>query len=415
MRRPVISCSTQQSRALLFSRRSVHIAQSPTASIPLSMDVSDLIKDVPQISGDGPFPKAPKFEVLGTPASLLNVALPASSTLYTRRGTLVGVNGSLENVTSTLSILRPTARALAGIPFLYQKITSTTPLTALITSKSGSAQTTFAVLSLDGRLDWTIAQRNALLAWSGSTLTVKPKLVPSLSLSRWGNTVLSGRGEVAIVGKGQIYQVTLQDETEEFAVHPANVVAYTSNLPAAKPTPYRLRHTRMRLQVPKLTSWFSKFLPSSSSASSSPSPLSSFSESKSGAFLSRAWYKTKSAIRTFIWGEELFFKFKGPCTVLVQSRAPRLADVIPGAEAREVYEYARVQPSSFAPAPAAAVASATAATEVGGVTTEEGDVVLEDAKKPGNASNGGHLKVASVDASGKVEFRSVDNFKEFIK
>ena len=39
-----------------------------------------------------------KFEVLGAPYSLLSVALPASSVLYSRRGTLVGVNGRAENV-----------------------------------------------------------------------------------------------------------------------------------------------------------------------------------------------------------------------------------------------------------------------------------------------------------------------------
>jgi hypothetical protein len=39
-----------------------------------------------------------QFEVLGAPYSLLSVSLPASSTLYTRRGTLAGLNGKIENV-----------------------------------------------------------------------------------------------------------------------------------------------------------------------------------------------------------------------------------------------------------------------------------------------------------------------------
>ncbi|ODQ72154.1 hypothetical protein LIPSTDRAFT_40171, partial [Lipomyces starkeyi NRRL Y-11557] len=274
-----------------------------------------------------------KFDVLGTPASLLNVALPASATLFTRRGTLVGVNGELDNVTSTLSMLKPTVRTLVGIPFLYQKITSTTPLTALITSKSSSVQTTFAVVSMDGRLDWTIAQRNALLAWTGSTLTVKPKLVPSLSLSRWGNTVLSGRGEIALVGKGQIYQVTLQDESDEFVVHPANILAYTSNLPAPKPVPYRLRHSRIklpRLQVPQsISKSYRRLFPSL------------LQDTNIVQFLSRTWYRIITVLRTAIWGDELFFKFKGPCTLLIQSRATRLSDLIP---ASEMDELARVQP-----------------------------------------------------------------------
>jgi hypothetical protein len=39
-----------------------------------------------------------RFEVLGTPYSLLSVSLSASQRLYTRRGTLVGVSGKVENV-----------------------------------------------------------------------------------------------------------------------------------------------------------------------------------------------------------------------------------------------------------------------------------------------------------------------------
>lgn len=40
----------------------------------------------------------PKFEVLGSVCSLLNVSIPALWPLYTRRGTLVSVHGQIENV-----------------------------------------------------------------------------------------------------------------------------------------------------------------------------------------------------------------------------------------------------------------------------------------------------------------------------
>lgn len=39
-----------------------------------------------------------RFEVLGSPYSLLSVSLSASQNLYTRKGTLVGVSGNAENV-----------------------------------------------------------------------------------------------------------------------------------------------------------------------------------------------------------------------------------------------------------------------------------------------------------------------------
>lgn len=112
--------------------------------------------------------------MLGSPYSLLSVSLSASQNLYTRRGTLVAVNGKVENAVSSLSILVPFRRAPLGIPFLYQKLSSTSPITALISSKS--PVTTFAVVHLDGRLDWLVAQRQALLAWTGHALSVSPRV-----------------------------------------------------------------------------------------------------------------------------------------------------------------------------------------------------------------------------------------------
>lgn len=41
-----------------------------------------------------------RFEVLGTPYSLLSVTLSASQRLYTQRGTLVAVSGKPQNVRS---------------------------------------------------------------------------------------------------------------------------------------------------------------------------------------------------------------------------------------------------------------------------------------------------------------------------
>lgn len=103
---------------------------------------------------------------------------------------------------STLSILQPFRRIVSGIPFLYQKvwialhtapssadgsqITAASPIQALIATKSAS--TSFTVVHLDGRLDWMVAQRNALLAWTGHTLTIKPKL--NKDLVRWAHRVV---------------------------------------------------------------------------------------------------------------------------------------------------------------------------------------------------------------------------------
>lgn len=42
-----------------------------------------------------------RFDVLGTPYSLLSVTLSASQRLYTRRGTLVAVSGKAQNVSTS--------------------------------------------------------------------------------------------------------------------------------------------------------------------------------------------------------------------------------------------------------------------------------------------------------------------------
>jgi uncharacterized protein (AIM24 family) len=155
------------------------------------------------------------FEVIGTPFSLLSVSLSASQTLFTRRGTLIGLNGKSEN---TLSFLEPFKRAPVGIPFLYQKISSTTPVTALVATKSPISS--IVTVNLDGRQDWIISQRQALLAWTGHTLSLKPQYNVKLGLAHWGNTYITGRGLLALVGSGQIYQVQLK-AGESYVAHPA--------------------------------------------------------------------------------------------------------------------------------------------------------------------------------------------------
>ena len=70
-------------------------------------------------------------------------------------------------------MLEPVTRAFLRIPFLYQKVVATSPITALISTKLPS--TALAVVHLDGSLDWMLAGK-ALLAWTGQTLSVRPTL-----------------------------------------------------------------------------------------------------------------------------------------------------------------------------------------------------------------------------------------------
>jgi uncharacterized protein (AIM24 family) len=77
-------------------------------------------------------------------------------------------------------------------------------------------------VQLDGRQDWLIAQRQALLAWTGLTLSVKPQYNFKLGVANWGNSFVTGRGLMALAGSGQIYQVQLK-AGEDYIAHPRSV------------------------------------------------------------------------------------------------------------------------------------------------------------------------------------------------
>jgi uncharacterized protein (AIM24 family) len=280
---------------------------------------------------------------------------------------------------STLSLLSPFSRALTGVPFLYQRLTSTTPITALISTKSPT--TTFTVLHLDGTTDWMVAQRSALLAWTGHTLSVTPRIQHNLPLAHWGSSELTGRGLAALSAPGHIYQLTLS-EGEEFTAHPSNVVAYT--ITRTPPLPFRFKSSGIRFQVPSVTALLDniKF-------------FRSMRTTETYKFLSRVLYSLRTTTRRTIWGDRLFLHFKGPTTILMSSRGARISDV-----------FTRDQVNEIADAPA-------------GVVAEAVDVVtnpkpIEEAPVKVNEPNV-RINVASVGKDGKVEFADAKNLNDFEK
>ncbi len=155
-----------------IARRFLQIQATPSSTTPtIDIPQSSTLNISPPTDSSSP---DARFEVLGPTSSLLSVSLSASQNLFTRRGTLVGVSGSPENAISTLSPLSPFRRALLGVPFLYQRVASTIPLSLLIGIRTPN--TSFTVLNLDGRSDWIITQKNGLVAWTGQSLIVKLSL-----------------------------------------------------------------------------------------------------------------------------------------------------------------------------------------------------------------------------------------------
>ncbi|KAF2487022.1 mitochondrial biogenesis AIM24-domain-containing protein [Neohortaea acidophila] len=356
-------CSQSRTALRFPTRRFIHISATPSATEP--QQHLDTREAGP---GSNSTPDA-RFEVLGTPFSLLSASISASQNLYTRKGTLVGFNGKAENAVSTLSLLEPFRRILFGIPFVYQRVSSTTPYTALISTKS--AITSLVVVHLDGRLDWMVAQRNALLAWTGHTLQLSPRVNRKLSLAHWGSTSVSGRGLLALSGKGLIHQITLKTG-DEYVIHPSNIIAYSVMQHA--PQPYRFKASSMRFQIPNPLSW----LPDTRF-------WRTMRETAVWRFFRDASFTIRTWARRTIWGDRLFLHFHGPATILVQSRGSSLRDVL---TTRDVNELADT-PAGVAPKAIALQSAAEAGTST---------------QAPGSQARPATLSFASVGREGTVKF-----------
>lgn len=298
--------------------------RSFSTSLRRANNVSQQLKDLPSVSGGGPFPLLPQFQPIGTPPSLVSVSLPASSTLFARRGSIVSINGQLDTITSRLSSLSAFARTVQGMPFLYNRISATAPATLLVSTNT-SYQSSLAIVSLDGRTDWTVAQRDALFAWAGAALHVQPNTSLFGSsrggTTRWGNTYLTGRGDVALVGRGQIFKIDLTED-EDILVHPANLLAYTTAQGStnAHGQFVKLNHSAPLLQLPKLP--FVERLLANNSL------LKSYLDSD----FHRAVQNTNKSIRKtwakwFGTGNQLL-QIQGPRTILIQSQRTDLRQIV---------------------------------------------------------------------------------------
>ncbi|KAL4811181.1 mitochondrial biogenesis AIM24-domain-containing protein [Aspergillus unguis] len=363
--------------------RYVQIRATPTER-PAAVNGSNLpIVDTPSSAESADA----RFEVVGAPYSLLSVSLSASQNLYTRRGTLVGLSGKADNVISTLSVLEPFRRAPVGVPFLYQKISSASPVTALISTRS--PVTSFAVVHLNGSVDWMVAQRRALLAWTGRSLSISPTIQTSLSVAHWGSSEVTGRGLLALVGSGQLYSVELK-AGEQYIVHPSNVVAYSMN--KNPPRPYRFKSTTLKFQVPGLKS-FPGFLQNTQF-------IKAMSETESWKTAMRIFHTFRTWSRKTIWGDRLFLQFDGPSTILLQSRGARINDILSTNEVNELASAPRgltiLPKDPEGKKPQAPEADETDARNVPGPRTV--DEIEQEVK-------GVTQRIAVLTKEGKVEFK----------
>lgn len=225
-----------------------------------------------------------------------------------------------------------------------------------------------------------VSQRNALLAWTGHTLTLSSRIQRKLSVTHWGSTHLTGRGLAALSAPGQIYQLTLGDG-EEFAAHPGSVVAYAVSRNA--PQPFRFKSTSLRFQVPALTSWFTNI-----------EFVKNMRMTDTYKLIARTLFSLRTMARRTIWGDRLFLQFKGPTTILMSSRGVRVVDSLSSEQINEI-----------ADSPAGTLSAALQPGNSGKKITE-GTTKIDE-----NAS----ITVAAVQKDGKVAFEDAKDLKEFVR
>lgn len=230
-----------------------------------------------------------------------------------------------------------------------------------------------------------ISQRNALVAWTGHTLSPSSRIQQDMPLAYWGSTHLTGRGLAALSAPGQIYQLTLS-EGEEFVAHPGSVVAYPISRDA--PKPFQLKSSSLRLQLPSLVSW----LPKSSA-------LTKLRSQSAYQALSRSLFGLWTTIKRAIWGDRLFLHFKGPATILMSSRGVRAADIL-----------TREQVNEVAAAPTGSLALALEPHAV-----DEGQTMGSTEPKKMEQQPPTAIHVASVHNDGKVVFEEAKDLKEFVR
>lgn len=230
-----------------------------------------------------------------------------------------------------------------------------------------------------------------MLAWTGNSLSVTPVLPTNLSTTAFGTSTATGRGLLALSGVGQIYSLTL-GAGESYIAHPSNVLAYALSPTAATPQPHRFKSSTLKLQIPlSLGNWFP-----------TPAFWRAVQESTTYKTVHNLLLRLRTWSRRTIWGDRLFLRFEGPTTILIQSRASRVRDVLTADQVNEI-----------ADAPAGTVAATVRDVHDAHDADAErrrmgvrGATPSAEPAAPAPASVQPKLEVKSVSDDGKVAFQA---------
>ena len=147
-------------------------------------------------TGRGPFIELPKFSPVGSPGSLLKMQIPASSTVNIRLGSMIALNGNLDQ----LSLRKK-------LDSDFQLLEAMAPATMVI---SGNHDEAYRVLDVS----------NDITAWCGYDMELKR----CFFFFFFQGYRTSGRGTMVVSGGSSLYEVNLLPG-EEIDVVPENLIA----------------------------------------------------------------------------------------------------------------------------------------------------------------------------------------------
>lgn len=268
----------------------------------------------------------PRFEPLGNPASLINVTLPASSVLNLRSNSILAANGDLNNITSKVSILK-----LLTKPLIYNKISSTTPLSLILSNKGSNNY--FINLELSQNEEWTVFNTKNLVGWYGPDLEI--------TNSKIGVKLESGnnKSNVILNGKAQLFTLNLESE-EKIYLNPKSIIAINAQNQGEF---HKLNSSSLQLSIPSfkfLDSWKITFnslyqkisqyitpklqqdqsevkvIESSKTIESTKEETKSF-EIRQSLKSMGTWISSK--FNQIVSKDKIFYEVKGPATIIVQN------------------------------------------------------------------------------------------------
>ncbi|EGV62753.1 hypothetical protein CANTEDRAFT_115492 [Yamadazyma tenuis ATCC 10573] len=250
--------------------------------------------------------------------SVLSVDLPASVPIYIRRGALISIYGISTLSTSSLT------QSLSS--WGYQRLMSTSKISLLLTSNANNwfkmsnatNNKSMSILNLDGTTDWallssphfyigdSLIMKNFILPYKISKRFSRELKLPTSTRTglfgwyKWYFQLVSGRGQIGVVGKGSIYNINLV-ENEEVLVNKDNLLAITVN------GPYDLQNCVIKYETPT----------SEQTQPVEPTSNTTFNDYFLRVLKFFGLFKAKST--NYLIGNQNFVKVIGPRNILIQS------------------------------------------------------------------------------------------------